>query len=205
MASRIHAALLSAILIFAAPCAGASAATGSPSEVVEHLNAVLLDVMRNAKELGYQGRYERLAPVLREAFNFPLMAGVSVGKHWRMLNEKQRAQLIESFARMSIGTFASRFDGYKGEHFELVGEQQGPRKSVLVRNRLIKSDGETVEINYLLKTYDDRWRVVDVYLDAKYSELAMKRSEYTSVVANEGFDSLIRRIDDKLAQFAAKG
>jgi phospholipid transport system substrate-binding protein len=46
--------------------------------------------------------------------------------------------------------------------------------------------------------------VVDVFLDAKYSELAMKRSEYGSVIKNAGFDELIRRLDQKIADLAAK-
>ncbi len=74
-----------------------------------------------------------------------------------------------------------------------------------MRNRLIKNNGEAVAINYLLKTAEGRWRVVDVFLDAKYSELAMKRSEYGSVIKNAGFDELIRRLDEKIAKLAAEG
>jgi ABC-type transporter MlaC component len=48
------------------------------------------------------------------------------------------------------------------------------------------------------------WRVVDVYLDSIYSELALKCSEYSSVLANEGFDSLIQKIDAKLAALSGK-
>lgn len=47
--------------------------------------------------------------------------------------------------------------------------------------------------------------MVDVFLESKYSELAIKRSEYGSVISNEGFDAPIRKIDEKLADFATKG
>ena len=180
----------------------ALAAPKAPGEVVAELNDTLLSVMRDAEALGYQGRYDRLAPVLSETFNFAVMARISAGRHWRGLSPEQREQLIDAFGRMSIGTFATRFDGFSGERFEVVGEEPGPRNSVLVRNKLIKNNGETVEINYLMKRYDERWRVVDVYLDSIYSELALKRSEYSSVLANEGFDSLIQRIDKKLVALA---
>lgn len=205
--SRYHAARLAALVILTLavplPAPGASAAAAPrPAELVADLNAVILEVMRNAEDLGYEGRYDRLAPLLSETFNFPQMARISAGGHWRSLSPDQRAKLTRSFGRMSIGTFANRFDGYSGERFEVVGEEPGPRGTVLVRNRLIKKTGEPVEINYLMKQYDGRWRVIDVYLESKYSELAIKRSEYTSVIANEGFDSLIQRIDDKLAEWA---
>ncbi len=181
------------------------AAEEAPSDIVGRLNATLIEVMREADELGFAGRYDRLAPVLTGAFDFTLMARVSVGRYWRKLEDSDRERLVDVFGRMSIATFAARFDGYSGERFEVLGEKAAPRQAILVRNRLIKSDGEPVEINYLLKTAEGRWRVVDVFLDGKYSELAMKRSEYTSVIKNADFETLIRSLDEKIAKLAAEG
>ncbi len=207
MASRPFSLFLAAglVLCLCWPSPPAAAAEETPRDIVRRLNAVLLEVMQQADELGYSGRYDRLAPVLSEAFNFPLMARISVGRHWRKLEDSDRDRLVDAFGRMSIATFAARFDGYSGERFEVLGEKPAPRKAILVRNRLIKNDGEAVEINYLLKPAQGRWRVVDVFLDAIYSELAMKRSEYGSVIKNLGFDELIRSLDEKIAELAAEG
>lgn len=179
-----------------------AATTTSPSDVVARLNDTVLSVMQDAKPLGFQGRFDRLAPELLGAFNFQVMASIAVGKYWSELDTAQRRRLIDVFGRTSIATFANRFDGYSGERFQVVEETPGPRDSVLVRNKLIKSDGDSVEINYLLRQYDGRWRVVDVFLDAKYSEMALKRSEYTSVISNQGFDTLIQSLENKLEQMA---
>lgn len=177
----------------------------APRAVVERLNGALVEVMRDADALGHAGRAQRLDRALRATFDFPQMARISVGRHWSTLSETERRALVDSFARMSIATFASRFDGYGGEHFEVIDSQPGPRGSVLVRNRLVKADGEAIEINYLLHDADGAWRVTDVYLDGVYSELATKRAEYSSVVAREGFDALIARIDAKVAELADGG
>ena len=207
MASRPFPLFLAAglVLCLCWPSPPAAAAEEAPSDIVGRLNAVLMEVMQQADELGFSGRYDRLAPVLSEAFNFSLMARISVGRHWRKLENSDRDRLVDVFGRLSIATFAARFDGYSGERFEVLGERPAPRKAILVRNRLIKNDGEAVEINYLLKAAEGRWRVVDVFLDAVYSELAMKRSEYGSVIKNAGFDELIRRLDEKIAKLAAEG
>ncbi len=207
MASRPFPLFLAAglVLCLCWPLPPAAAAEEAPSDIVGRLNAVLMEVMQQADELGFSGRYDRLAPVLSEAFNFSLMARISVGRHWRKLANSDRDRLVDVFGRLSIATFAARFDGYSGERFEVLGENPALRKAILVRNRLIKNDGEAVEINYLLKTAEGRWRVVDVFLDAKYSELAMKRSEYGAVIKNAGFDELIRRLNEKITQLAAEG
>ena len=207
MASRPFPLFLAAglVLCLCWPLPPAAAAEEAPSDIVGRLNAVLMEGMQQADELGFSGRYDRLAPVLSEAFNFSLMARISVGRHWRKLENSDRDRLVDVFGRLSIATFAARFDGYSGERFEVLGENPALRKAILVRNRLIKNDGEAVEINYLLKTAKGRWRVVDVFLDAKYSELAMKRSEYGAVIKNAGFDELIRRLNEKIATLAAEG
>ncbi len=207
MVSRLLAASL--LLCVAVLGAGAArAAEPTPTEVVERLNAALIEVMREADALGFQGRYERLAPVLSAAFDFPLMARISAGKHWRAWDEVLRARFVAAFGNTSIATYAARFDGYGGERFEVLGEQPGRRKTVLVRNRLVKSDGETVAIDYLFKTGagDSKagWRVIDVLLDGKFSELALKRSEYGAVIKNDGVEALIRGLGDQAARLAAE-
>ena len=125
-----------------------------------------------------------------------------MAKHWKTLDETQRAQVVESFGRLSVATFAARFDGYGGETFQVVGEKSQRKDAILVKNRLLKRDGDQIPINYLVRQVDGEWRIVDVFLDAKYSELALKRSEYTSVVQREGFDGLIGIIEAKITQIS---
>ena len=205
MASRLSAVLLLLCVTGSGLGSGSGrAAEPTPSEIVERLNAVLIEVMQGAGALGFQGRYARLAPVLAAVFDFPLMARISAGRHWRALDEATRGRFVAAFGKVSIATYAARFDGYGGERFEVLGAAPARRKTVLVRNRLVKSDGEAVAIDYLLKADEKRWRVVDVFLDGKYSELALKRSEYGSVIKNHGVEVLIRSLDEKAAKLAAK-
>jgi phospholipid transport system substrate-binding protein len=183
---------------------GAPAAAGeTPQAVAEQVDAALLEAMRNAETLGYQGRYKLLAPVLETSFDFPFMARVSVGRYWRKMDEAQKATLVESFARLSIATFAARFDGYSGETFQVLGQEEGVRGTILVVNHLIKSDGEPIAINYLMRETEGRWRIVDIYLKATFSELAIKRSEYTSVYKRDGFARLIEIMEAKIAGFSS--
>lgn len=199
--SRFLFATLTLLLALGSPAAAEEAT--SPGEVVARLNAALLDAMQNAEQLGYEGRYQRLAPVLNQTFNFPVMARISVGRHWSKLSTEQRERLVDVFSRMSIATFAARFNGYSGEKMEVLGEEAGLRKSVLVRNQLVKADGEVIPLHYLMRKYEAGWRAVDVHLDAKFSEVATKRAEYSSVIEREGFDALISGLEQRIARMAA--
>lgn len=175
----------------------------SPSGVITELNSALLEVMQKAEDLGYQGRYDKLAPVLSRTFDFAAMARISVGGHWRKLETEQRRRLVDGFSRMSTATFAARFNGYSGERMEVLGEEEGLRKSILVRNQLVQPDGKTIPLDYQLRETKAGWRIVDVYYDGKFSELATKRDEYTAVIAREGFEGLLATIEKKIAELQA--
>ncbi len=172
---------------------------------VERLNAALIGVMQQAETLGYQGRYDRLAPDLEAVFDFPAMARAALGRHWRAASAEEKTAFTEAFTAFSIAVFADRFDGYSGERFEVTGEQPARRGTVLVRNQLVKTDGEIIAIDYLARPdqADGGWRLIDTFLEAKYSEIAARRSEYSSIVQNQGLEALIAALKDKTAGYAA--
>ncbi len=182
----------------------AADADGTPSAQIHDFNATLLQAMQNAETLGFGGRYELIDPIANRVFNFPLMTRVAVGGPWRTLDADRQTRLIELFARLSVSTFAERFNGYGGEAFEVLAETPGLRNSVLVENRLVKASGEIVPINYVMRAADGAWRVVDILLDAKYSELAVRRSEYAAILGREGVAGLIARIEERIAQIRAR-
>lgn len=202
MTVRLLNALAFALLLALAPLSARAADT--PTATVQRLNAALLEAMQKAGELGYRGRYETLSPVVREAFDFPAMARVILGSHWSSVSEAEQQAFTEAFTEYSIGVFADRFDGYQGERFEVLDEQPVRRGSVLVENRIVKSDGEAVAINYLTRPRPDGsgWRIVDTILGGMASELATRRSEYDGILKRQGIDTLIRALRDKTAGFA---
>ena len=176
----------------------AEAATEPASQVVERLNAGLLDVMQKAEELGFDGRVEALAEVLGGTYHLPVMTKAAVGRYWRRFDGKQREYLVDAFTRMTLATYADRFNGYSGERFEVLEEVPTIKDLVLVKNRLIKSNGDIIMLNYLTRPYGNNWRIVDVYLDAKYSELARLRSEFLSVLSKGGFTALMAKLEEQI-------
>jgi phospholipid transport system substrate-binding protein len=55
-----------------------------------------------------------------------------------------------------------------------------------------------------MRQFGDEWRIIDVYLKGTYSEVATKRSEYSSILRDKGVDALIRELDAKAAAFRAR-
>ncbi len=177
----------------------AAAAPATASAVVEAFYAVLLEVMKQATSLGFEGRYRRLQPAIEAAFNLPLMIRLAVGPQWNSLTPAQQGRLLEAFRRFTVGTYASRFDGFEGEHFEVTREAPSPSGGTLVQTRLVPTKQDPVELNYLLRQGDAGWQIIDVFLSGTVSQLATWRAEFTSVLRRDGADGLVGLLQNKLA------
>jgi phospholipid transport system substrate-binding protein len=202
LSKRLCGVLLAALLLHGP----ATAADGAGARaVVEGLNAALLESMQGARELGYDGRHQLLEPVLRRSFDFPFMARIAVGRAWSDFSEAQRSQIIDLFAEMSIANFAARFDGFSGERFEIVDQRPGPRDAIVVESQIVRPAESPVGLHYVLREFEDGWRIIDVLLDAKYSELARQRSEFTAVLKSGGLPDLIATLEQKIQELSAEG
>lgn len=176
----------------------------APRAVVEKFHETIVAVMKDAARLGHKGRAERLAPVIDRTFHLPTMIQVASGGAWRTASADQRDRLIAAFRSFSVATYANNFDDYGGERFETLGNRDGPQGTRIVETKIIKSDGGSVDIAYVLKESSAGWRAVDVVVDRGISELALRRSEYAAVLRTGGVDALISTLHQKADQLAAQ-
>jgi len=173
----------------------AEAAPG-PTEVVQHFYGELLDTMQHAAALGGKGRYQKLEKVVLGSFDVPFMARLSIGPSWGRLSTEQKRRAAQAYGRYITAVYATRFDGYAGERFQVLGEQQ-IKHGTLVKTEIIKSNGEPVSVNYVLHDNDTAWQIRDVYLSGAISELATRRSEFSLILRTNGIDALIDTLNKK--------
>jgi phospholipid transport system substrate-binding protein len=173
-------------------------AEASAAAVIDRFHAALLDVMKNAKTLGFEGRRERLTPVMDQTYDFPAMAQRSLGSAWAKLDDAQRTRFNEVFRSLILRTYATRFDGYESERFETLGTEASIAGTEIVRSA-IHTSTETVKLDYRMRQTPAGWRVIDVYLGGTVSELALRRAEYSAVLERDGFDALVSALERKVA------
>lgn len=196
----LAAVALSLTLAAGAPRAEAMNAGG---DTVRSLYDTLLNTMRNGPALGARGRYAQIEPVVRRVFDIPYMTRLAVGPEWANLSEPQRQQVMQAFQRYITAIYAERFDNYSGEKLEVVGEQPSTG-GTMVRSTIVKSNGEPVQINYLVRQNGGGWQIADVYLDGTISELATRRSEFAAILRSRGIDGLIQTLNTKADSLASR-
>jgi phospholipid transport system substrate-binding protein len=172
------------------------AAPASGGDTVQGLYDALLSTMKNGRTLGQSGRFTQLAPVIRRTFDIASMARLSIGPSWTGLSDAQRQQMTESFGRYISAIYADRFDSYNGQKLEVTSEQPAP-SGVMVRSQIIKASGEPVKVDYMMRRNGDSWLISDIYLDGAISEVATRRSEFATILKNDGIDGLIAALNRK--------
>lgn len=192
-------------LVFAFIClASASALAEEPIDFattrapIEAFYDVLMDCMKSAESLGLQGRKEMLEPAVEQTYDLPLMAGKVLGRHWRGLTDNDKNRWLTTFRRITVATYAERFDGWDGQKLLVLGAELGARETRVVHTRIEPAEGDPVDVHYRMKEREGRWRVMDVFLNGTVSELALRRSEYGSVIKTDGLDALIERLEAKI-------
>src|SRR5258706_14960030 len=125
---------IAAVLAFAVP---AAAQVPDPARVpVQALDDGLLSIMKNAGQLGYKGRVDRIGPVVDQAFDLALMTRLAVGPSWTGMTPADKAALVAAFRRMTIAQYAANFDDWSGQSFtidakvETRGSDKGGRTNL---------------------------------------------------------------------------
>jgi phospholipid transport system substrate-binding protein len=181
-----------------------SAQVAEPASRVRAFYDALLDVMKRGRDLGIKGRYDQLAPVIARTFDVAGMTRFACGPGWEQTTPAQRQALIEAFGRMMTATYANRFAAFNGEKFE-VGATVDQPPGKLVKTRLTPSRGDVVELDYVMRSTSEGWKVADVFLNGSVSELGIRRGEFVSVLRSGGPDALVQALRKKAEQFLAGG
>lgn len=190
------------LLVMGGPAVGEEAAAIA---AIEDLHATLVGVMKEAASLGYAGRYARVQPAVEQHFDLDFMARFVLGPGGKELSADDQQRWRTAFEALTIATYAGRFNGYGGEQFRTLGVEAGAGDSLFVRTVLDRPDADDVQLTYRLHRADGAWRIVDIYQQGTVSELALRRSEYATVLNRDGFAKLLASVVAKTAEYAKAG
>ena len=196
LAAVVMCLLFGTVSAFAAEQGGATA-----RQVVEKFQVDLIAVMKDGKKLGYTGRYDKLKDPISNSHELTKIARIVVGKEWEKLSEQQQQKLVDVFSRLSIASYAHNFKDYSGESFVFDSEEETTRGGVVVHSHFDIPGDKPVKFDYMLKEKGNSWRIINIIANG-VSDLALKRSEYTTILQREGFDALITKINEKIDNYS---
>lgn len=168
---------------------------------VERLNNALIDAMKGGKPLGYAGRYKKLEPVVKDTFEFEAVSLIALGAHWKKLEQAQKLAFMDKLTDLSIATYAAQFKEYAGESFQFESSKDIKNGRLLLSYNLVAPKEPPVKFEYYVGQFNGQWHIINIVVDG-ISDLALKKAQYTSVIDREGFDALLNKLAQKIADYA---
>jgi phospholipid transport system substrate-binding protein len=174
-------------------------------DVVLRVEESVREVAQQSSTLGYEERRVALAEIGLRNFDLPRMAELSYGPSFRELTPDQKRLWVDTFIAFRSSASAKVNSRDRGRVSRLTGYEQISKGVVLIRT-VARYPRQVLEISvdYRLAEVGGEWKIVDRYSPSTVSEIAMRRSEYRTILEKEGFDGLIEDIDRRIEGYMAR-
>ena len=179
-------------------------ATGTPVATIESLYQGLVALSRDRPRTALAERYRVLEPLIEQTHDLPYIAEFALRRQWPALSEAERARFVAAFEKLSVTTYATRFENVTADTFKIdagaadaAGAAEQARAEV--KTAIVRPGERDIPLEYLLQQKDGVWRIINIVADG-VSDLALKRAEYQRVLASGSIDDLIKHLDEQTAQ-----
>ena len=151
-------------------------------------------------ELPLEASTEREAgfrALLNQNFDMPTIIRLVLGRHWRTATPEQKARFAQVFRTHLVRVYTSQLGVYEGEVMEIEKSAALTEKDTVIYTLVVPGEDDVVplRVDWRVRETKDGLKVIDVAAEG-VSMLTTKRSEFTSLVAREGVEALIGRLED---------
>ena len=207
MTPRILAPLIAIALVGAVATTASARPAGDPASLVQKASKAISDIAAGATDHGQMVtdiRAQLAALIDYQAFSARTLKG-----NWDSLSDADKARFSDKFKALITHTYAKRFK--VGSRFDVTmrseTEWRGEQKDQGVVKTTIKGTRAAADVDYLFvaSTTDGKpaWRAADIIID----EVSMARNwrkQFKRIIARDGFEALLAKIDKKVAKEQAK-
>ena len=141
---------------------------------------------------------EFLKIIISRTFDYEKMIKFIYGRSWKDLNKELQNELSLVFLDYISFNYANRFKDIESLNFEYVSFEEISNNKKIIKTLLKINNDKPIKIDYLFLYDGKNWKVFDVLLTGSISEIATKKSEFFSIIKNEGAEGLINKIKEKI-------
>ena len=177
--------------------ATASYADDAPKAQV-FVDKVASDVLLLVKDekITIEDKKSKLNKVFVDVVDVPHVAKFVLGRHWRTATPAQQQAYLSAYGPFLINNYVARLTKYTGQTFKITGSQAAG-DAYIVSMKLLDPKGPPILVDYRVRQdAGDVFKVIDIVVEG-VSLLATQRSEFNSVVSNNGVDFLIQALQKK--------
>ena len=157
----------------------------------------LIDVAIVVLKIPVEERAQRergLRTLLTENFDLPLITRLVIGRYWRKADDTQKEACMMVFEQHIVQVYSTQLGVYRDGRVKMRNVAARTDKDTIVGTEIIRQSEPPLHLDWLVRETNGTYKIIDIAADG-VSMMTTKRSEYSSVIAREGIDGLIIRLE----------
>lgn len=193
------------LLLFCASPVSAAENKTSPEEAgkfIRTLGDQAVSVLSD-KSIPLADREAKIRDLLRKNFDLETIGRFVLSKYWRTATPDQQSDYQALFSEFVLRTYARRLGGYANERFKITSAKPLGSRDALVLTEISQQAGPPITAGWRVRDTDNSYKIIDVMVEG-VSMAATQRSEFETVVRNQGLVGLIEILRAKVTAFPAR-
>ena len=153
-----------------------------------------IDILKLPKDAVAE-RKAGIERLLDSRFDLPTITRLVLGRYWRKATPQQKQSFATVFRTHIIMVYNSQLGLYEDQIVDIKQVTPLNETDTVIFTEIAQEDDPPLRIDWRVREKGGEMKVVDVAAEG-VSMVTTKRSEYRSVLAREGLDSLIARLDE---------
>jgi len=204
--SKIIMAILFSLVLLPA---SAAAQTEEPQQgATQQLKTTLNDILNVLldptlrQEQHKAQRMQKVQALFRQLFAERTFCERALGRHWKKRTKAEQDEFILLFSDLLINTYLGRIDGYLTGNTSFSNQsiayhgERATKAYTLVTTGVLIDQSKIIPVLYRMETIDGTWKVTDIAIEG-ISLLRNYRAQFNEIIANAGYDELLKRLKAK--------
>lgn len=173
----------------------------TPKETMEDTVHSILTVLEKgdtSDEKVWQKQREGVSRIVSEKFDMREMAKRSLAKYWNKRTPAEQDDFSELFGELIKNTYIERLRSFSGTRDGTSFDKEIVRDGKGVVHSVVWQNGQQISVVYRMYSKGDTWLVYDVVIE-NVSLVQNYRSQFAQAIQKDGYEALIRKIQENLA------
>lgn len=184
-------------------CRPVHASVGDPlnqlKEQVERVLAILKDEQLALPE-NHDERKKQVEIAADDIFDFAEMAERSLANYWDQRTPEEKDRFVRLFSKLVKERYIGKIDSYSGQ--EIVFKKQIVKQKVAIIYSTVVDNNIEIPIDYKLIQKGKKWLIYDLRIE-NVSLITNYRRDFFSIIKKDGYDELVKRLEEKIENFAS--
>jgi phospholipid transport system substrate-binding protein len=143
---------------------------------------------------------DELSKAIGDLLDYDELSKRALSDHWSTRSEAERQEFVSLLKQLVERNYRKNLRSTRGYEVRQVGSEKTPEGTVIKTSAKSKTKKRQppIEIAYTLWQPSGSWRVVDITTDG-VSMVRNYRSQFNRIIRKDGWDALIKRMKDRLA------